>query len=100
MLRFVRNMTEAGLRVLSQSIGSFRQNAPHQKFDRCRISCQHFSHGLSLEPGPTRNVPGSERTLLPWRSGNLGGVQWWYSSVASGVLGQASLSAYGVKSVG
>jgi hypothetical protein len=28
-----------------------------------------------------------------------GGVQWWRSSVASGVLGKASLSAYGIKPV-
>ena len=41
-----------------------------------------------------------DETWLPEWSGNLGGVQRWRSSVASGVLGQASLSAYGVKPVG
>src|ERR1019366_4151367 len=33
----------------------------------------------------------SDETWLPEWSGNLGGVQRWRSSVASGVLGQASL---------
>jgi hypothetical protein len=42
----------------------------------------------------------SDETWLPEWSGNLGGVQRWHSSVAWGDLGQASLSAYGIKPVG
>jgi len=42
----------------------------------------------------------SDETWLPEWSGNLGGVQRWRSSVAWGVLGQASLSAYDVTPVG
>jgi hypothetical protein len=42
----------------------------------------------------------SDESWLPEWSSNLGEVQWSRSSVASGVLGQASLSAYGVKPVG
>jgi hypothetical protein len=41
----------------------------------------------------------SDETWLPEWGGKLGGVQRWRSSVA-GCLGQASLSAYGVKPVG
>src|SRR5208283_4048390 len=37
----------------------------------------------------------ADETWLPEWSGNLGGVQRWRSSVAWGVVGQASLSAYG-----
>jgi len=41
----------------------------------------------------------SDETWLPELSGILDGVQRWRSSVAWGDLGQASLSAYGVKPV-
>jgi hypothetical protein len=41
-----------------------------------------------------------DETWLPEWSGKLGGVPRWRSSVTRGVLGQASLSAYGVKPFG
>ena len=70
-----------------------------------------LSSSNRVEPKPERgmeptllwshqSIPGSDETWLPEWSGNLGVVQRWRSSVASGVLGQASLSAYGVKPVG
>jgi hypothetical protein len=39
------------------------------------------------------SIPRSDEIWLPEWSGNLGGVQRWRSSVAGGVLGQASLPA-------
>jgi hypothetical protein len=54
----------------------------------------------STAPWSHHSILRSDETWLPEWSGNLGGVQRWRSSIAWGVLGQASLSAYGVKPVG